>query len=207
MSMIKNIIFDFGGVIVDLDRENAVRKFEAIGVKDADCLLDKYHQKGIFLQVENGDIDENEFIAELSNICGKKLNYDEVYEGWNAFIINVDRYKLDYLDNLRERGYKVLILSNTNPFVMKWARSSEFTKEGKNINNFADKVYVSYEIKSVKPEKKIFDYLINDSGINPKESLFIDDGFNNITVGKELGFKTIQPENGENWRDKIEKLL
>ena len=97
MSKIRNIIFDFGGVILDLDRENAVRKFKSIGVDKADEYLDKYHQKGIFLQCENGEIGEMEFVEKLRALCNKDLTYQQVYDGWNVFIVNIEKYKIDYI--------------------------------------------------------------------------------------------------------------
>ena len=77
MRQIKNVVFDFGGVIIDIDRDRAVKKFVEIGVKDADNLLDKYHQKGIFLEIEDGRIDAESFRLKLSEICGKELTYKE----------------------------------------------------------------------------------------------------------------------------------
>ncbi|MGL4852952.1 MAG: HAD family hydrolase [Phocaeicola sp.] len=207
MGKIKNLIFDFGGVIVDLDREEAVKKFIQIGVSNADELLDRYHQRGIFLEVEDGRVTAEEFRAKLSALCGRELTYDEVESGWKGFITKTEQYKLDYLNELRDRGYKVYILSNTNPYIANWARNSTFTPAGKPLDSYVDAVYTSYEIGSMKPEKAIFEFLIADSGIDPHESLFIDDAPANVAIGNELGFETIQPENGEDWRNKIEKLL
>ncbi|MGL5272362.1 MAG: HAD family hydrolase [Phocaeicola sp.] len=207
MSKIKNLVFDFGGVIVDLDRDNAVRQFIAIGVKNADELLDRYHQKGVFLEVENGSINAEEFRIKLSNLCGKELTYQEVENGCKSFITRTEQYKLDYLDELRKRGYKVYILSNTNPYVANWMRSTEFTPAGRGLDSYVDKVYTSYEIGCMKPDKAIFDYMIKDANMNPTESLFIDDAASNVTAGSAFGFQTLQAEDGEDWRDKIEQLL
>ncbi len=113
MRQIKNVVFDFGGVIIDIDRDRAVKKFVEIGVKDADNLLDKYHQKGIFLEIEDGRIDAESFRLKLSEICGKELTYKEVELGWRGFVTAVEQYKLDYLNILRQRKYNVYILSNT----------------------------------------------------------------------------------------------
>lgn len=207
MKQIRNIVFDFGGVIIDIDRNSAVEKFIGIGVKDADRLLDAYHQKGIFLEVEDGRIDAEEFRQKLSLLCGKELTYKEVESGWRGFITVVEQYKLDYLANLRERGYKVYILSNTNPYIMGWARGNGFTPAGRPLDAYVDKIYASYELKCVKPDRGIFEYMIKDAGICPEETLFVDDGASNINVGKELGFVTFQPANGEDWRERLEKYL
>ena len=78
MERIKNIVFDFGGVIVNFSREAAVKKFEEIGVANANDLLDAYHQKGAFLQVEDGTINAEEFRIILSELAGKELSYEQV---------------------------------------------------------------------------------------------------------------------------------
>lgn len=78
MTKIKNIVFDLGGVLVDLDHEGAVRSFEEIGVTDARQLLDPYEQKGIFLEVENGTITADEFSQKLREHAGKDLTYEEI---------------------------------------------------------------------------------------------------------------------------------
>lgn len=206
MKQIKNIVFDFGGVIIGIDRDQAVKAFERIGVKEADSLLGKYHQQGIFQEVEDGSIDAEAFRRGLSRICGKELTCREVESGWKGFITDVPQYKLDYLDGLR-RKYNVYILSNTNPYVMGWARSDGFTPAGKPLDAYVDKIYTSYEAGSTKPDRGIFDYMVKDSRLNPAETVFVDDGAANIAVGKELGFVTLQPENGEDWRQKLEQLL
>jgi putative hydrolase of the HAD superfamily len=206
MERIKNIVFDFGGVIVNFSREAAVKKFEEIGVANANDLLDAYHQKGAFLQVEDGTINAEEFRIILSELAGKELSYEQVKEGWLGFMLDVPQYRLEYLLELRKK-YKLYILSNTNPYVMSWARSNDFTIAGRPLDDYFDKIYTSYELKAVKPGKTIFELMIKDADMLPGETLFVDDGPANIKMAKELGMMTFQPINGEDWRDDLTALL
>jgi putative hydrolase of the HAD superfamily len=207
MNKIKNIIFDFGGVIIDIDRQQAVEAFTRIGVPDADGQLDSYHQRGIFLAVEDGSLDADEFRRELGQMCGRRLTYDEVESGWLGFMTRLEPYKLAYLTDLHLRGYRIFILSNTNPYIMNWARSARFTREGKGLDEFVDKIYASYEMKCVKPGREIFMKMMADGDIRPEESVFVDDGAANAAMGREMGFTVLQPRNGEDWRDELEKLI
>jgi len=206
MERIKNIVFDFGGVIVNFSREAAVKKFEEIGVANANELLDAYHQKGAFLQVEDGTINAEEFRIILSKLAGKELTYEQVKEGWLGFMLDVPQYRLEYLLELKKK-YKLYILSNTNPYVMSWARSNDFTIAGRPLDDYFDKIYTSYELKAVKPGKTIFELMIKDADMLPGETLFVDDGPANIKMAKELGMMTFQPINGEDWRDDLTALL
>jgi putative hydrolase of the HAD superfamily len=207
MSQIKNIVFDFGGVIIDIDRQQAVKAFTRIGVPDADEQLDAYHQQGIFLQAEDGTLDAEAFRHALEGLCGRSFTYEEVESGWLGFMTRLEPYKLQYLLELRRRGYRVFILSNTNPYIMNWARSSRFTPEGKGLQEYVDKIYASYEMHTVKPGRTIFERMMADGGIRPEESVFVDDGTANAAMGRELGFRVLQPLNGEDWRAKLEVLL
>ncbi len=206
MKKIKNVIFDLGGVIITLDRERAVRAFVEIGVENADELLDACHQQGIFQEVEDGRLDAEGFRQALSKLTGKELTQEEILKGWLGFLVEVPQYKLDYMTDLRRRGYKVYILSNTNPYVMQWARSNDFFG-GKPLDAYADAIVASYEARSMKPDRGIFDALIKETGLIPEESVFLDDGPANVAIGQELGFVCLQPENGADWREALTSVL
>lgn len=204
--MIKNLIFDFGGVIVDLDRDQAVKRFEALGVTNAEELLDKYHQRDIFLEIEDGRIDSEEFCRKLGVYCQREISLSEAKNAWLGFFVGDPQYRLDFLEDLHAK-YNIYILSNTNPFVMSWARSADFASAKKPLDHYVDKIYASYEVKMVKPHRDFFEYMIWDAHILPAESVFIDDGSANVEAGKELGFHVLQPANGEDWRQKLNRLL
>lgn len=207
MGKIKNIVFDLGGVIIDLDRDEPVRRLIEIGVKDADGLIDPYEQKGVFQDLETGKIEVEEFCRYLRKHTGKDLSYEDICWAWFGFIGGVPQYKLDYILKLRKK-YQVYLLSNTNPIIqLEWAQTKEFTPAGRPLNDYFDKLYLSYEIGVTKPDREIFDRMVLDSRIKPEETLFVDDGKNNIVVGQELGFHTYQPLNGEDWRGRLDEIL
>ncbi len=204
---IKNVVFDLGGVIIDLDANEPIRRFKEIGVEHADQLLDPYEQKGIFLEVENGKLSAAEFYDKLRKHAGKDLPNDKIAWAWLGFVADVPEYKLDYLLELRKK-YKVYLLSNTNPIIQEeWARTPKFSSAGRPINDYFDKMYTSYEAGITKPDPAIFEFMLKDSGMVPAETLFVDDGAKNIEVGASLGFKTYQPENKEDWRNAVNQIL
>lgn len=205
--MIKNLVFDFGGVIADLDRQSAVDAFISIGLKDADKRLNKYHQTGIFQELEEGRISDNEFIQILERLCNRPLTWSEVQKAWLGFLKGINLNKLHLLEQLHKEGYRLYLLSNTNPFIMNWACSKDFTNEGKTLPEYFDHLYLSYKIGCTKPDKKIFTHLITDTNILPEETIFVDDGPANIRMGKELGMHTFCPKNATDWCDELIKLL
>lgn len=204
--MIKTLIFDFGGVIATLNRDNAVAAFARLGLTDADNRLDKYHQSGIFQELEEGKLGEAGFRAELGRLCGRELSFEEVKKAWLEFFVDVPAEILRYLETLKKR-YRILILSNTNPYVMSWACSAEFSPAGKPLTDYADRLYLSYQIGYTKPAPEIFKYLITTEGLRPEEALFVDDGASNIARGREMGFHTLCPANGSDWRAALSARL
>jgi putative hydrolase of the HAD superfamily len=197
---VKNIVFDLGGVLITLDRDNAVRRFREIGLENAEDLLDPYHQRGIFLELEEGKLSQEAFYEAIRKEAGKYISDEAIDYGWFGFLKEIPEYKLEMLEELRQRGYRLYLLSNTNPIVMSWALSPAFSSKGKSLSDYFDKLFLSYQIGCTKPESEIFEELLNKTGIIPAETLFIDDGSANIETGKKLGMKTYQPLNGEDFR-------
>ena len=204
--MIKQVIFDFAGVITDLTWEGAVESFSKIGLKNADKILDKYHQNGIFQALEEGKMDSETFRQELSKMCDKDLTQAEIQKAWMGYFNGLDERKLDFLDELRKE-YKVYLLSNTNPYIMEWACGKNFTTNGRSLREYFDKLYLSYEIGYTKPHEGIFKFMLEDAKINPEESLFVDDGASNIEAGAELGMHTFHPKNATFWCENLKNEL
>lgn len=204
--MIKNLIFDFGGVVADLDFAQAIRAFERIGVHDASKRLDCYLQSGIFYDLEAGRLSREEFCERLGAEYGCEISLAEARSAWLGYFAPINEMKLQTIEQLHGR-YRTLLLSNTNQFVMDWADSESLSSARKPLSYYFDRLYCSYRIGVLKPTREIFDHLIADAGIDPAESLFIDDGAANVATARELGFYTLQPANGEDWREELLALL
>jgi putative hydrolase of the HAD superfamily len=196
---IKNIVFDLGGVIITLDRDEAVRRFLAAGARDAAKLLNPYHQNGIFLELEEGRLSREAFYDAFRKSTGSPASNEVIDAGWLGFMKEVPVNKLRLLEDLRARGYRLYLLSNTNPVIMEWALSPDFSADKKPLDAYFDKLYLSYQMKCVKPDAVIFRTMIADAGLIPSETLFLDDGSANVQMGAQLGFKTYQPVNGEDF--------
>lgn len=204
---VKNIMFDLGGVIMTIDQPSAVERFKEIGLKDADTRLDPYTQSGIFGDLEEGKITDREFIRELSKLVGRELSYDECKYAWRGYTKEVPMRNIKVLDKLKSMGYRLILISNTNPFMMDWAMSSDFSGDGRPLSAFFDSMYMSYKMKVMKPNERMFSEIIRQEGINPEETLFVDDGPKNVSMGKTLGLKTFCPKNGEDWTSEIMKFI
>ena len=203
---VKNLLFDFGGVIVSLNKQNAINKFRELGVTNIEDYLNEFRQSGIFLEYEEGKLNAEEFYAAFRKLAGKEdIASDDIDAAWMGFLAGIPEYKFELLKELR-KTYNVYLLSNTNPSVAKWARTSDFSPEGLTIEDYFDKCYMSFEIGHAKPEREIYDFIIKDSGMNPEETLFFDDGQANLDAAAKLGFQTYLANQDEDLRKVFETV-
>ena len=189
-----------------LSFEQAVKRFEGIGLADARQRLDAFEQKGIFGDLESGRITAEDFRRELSLLVGRELSMDDCYQAWHGYVDHVPKRNLEAILSLRARGYKVCLLSNTNPFMMQWA-DNDFDGEGHPIGYFFDAMYLSYECQAMKPRREIFEMMLKGQQAQPEETLFVDDGPRNVEAAKALGMQTLCPQNNEDWIEPLEAML
>lgn len=204
--MIKTIVFDLGGVLIHLNRDEAIRRFAALGIPNIEQMLDPYLQSGYFLQVEDGRMNKEEFRAALSTLSGRELSQEEIAYAYMGFLEEVAAYKFDYIDELRN-DYTVHILSNTNPYVLEFSEGTNFLPNGRPLSSYCEQKFASCEMGMVKPHRGIFELMIERTGLIPTETLFIDDGPANVAMAEELGFITYCPKNGEDWRNAVTQIL
>lgn len=204
--MIKTVVFDLGGVLIHLDREESLRRFAELGIPGVEAMLDPYLQSGYFLAVEDGTLSKDGFRDALSRLAGKELTHEQISHAYMGFLKEVAAYKFDYIDTLRDR-YAVHILSNTNPYVMEYGESDQFLPNGRKLSSYCDYKFASCEMGMVKPHRGIFEYMIERTGLIPEETLFLDDGPANVAMAAEMGFRTYCPKNGEDWRPVVDRIL
>ncbi len=188
LTTIKNIIFDLGGVVIDLDRQRCVDSFTRIGFPQADKLIDSYHPVDFFNSLERGTLSVEEVCDKIREIAGAPISNEAICEAYCDFLVDIPLYKLRLIESLKERGFRLYVLSNTNPIVITKVREL-FAQDGKKMEDYFDKMYLSYQMNCLKPEAEIYEKLIADSGIIPAESLFIDDSARNIEEGQKFGLQ------------------
>lgn len=196
---ITHIALDMGGVVLHIDHEQAVSRFEEIGVANARDFLNPYHQQGLFGQLEGGQFSAEEFVSELSRLIGKPLTHEQCLYAWLGYLKEIPQRNLDTIRRLREKGYRVCLLSNTNPFFFEWAESGAFDSKGHPIRDYFDALYVSFRCKLLKPSREIYEHVLRSENIRPEQLLFIDDSERNTEAAAALGIRTMHVETNADW--------
>lgn len=187
--MIKNLLFDLGGVIMDIEKERCVAAFEELGLRDARSYFGDFSQQGPFMRLEQGTISPDEFHAALRTGLPKGVSDEDIDRAFCKFLIGIPAHRLDELRRLR-RSYRVYMLSNTNPIMWKSKIRDDFGQQGLTREDYFDGIVTSFEAKALKPDRAIFDYACRKLGIRPEETLFIDDSQANLDAAAALGFRT-----------------
>lgn len=190
--MIRNLLFDLGGVLMDLDRGRCVKAFEAMGMADADSFFGLYKQTGPFMELEEGSIDPERFRTELRRLLpgtGAGVSDTAIDEALFKFLIGIPTHRLEALRDARRRGYKIYMLSNTNPIMWRGFITDEFPRSGGHpMDWYFDGTVTSFEAGVCKPDARIFDYACRKLCIRPEETLFFDDSAANCAAAEALGF-------------------
>ncbi len=197
---VRNLLFDLGGVIMNLRRENCVVALQKLGLKEAEELLGLYCQSGPFLMLEEGKLSPAEFRKEICNKIGKHIDDEVIDSAFNEFLIGIPLARLHQLEELR-KDYKIYMLSNTNAIMFDSRIKEEFEQDGKSVKDYFDGICVSYEEGCAKPDRQIFVNLLKKFNIKAEETLFFDDSQKNLDAAEEMGFHTWLVEPGTEFID------
>lgn len=185
---IDTIIFDLGGVILNISPEETERRFAEMGVTLTHEMYHSIPHKNPFTEYETGDLDRHQFCDAVRTICGTDLTDEQITYAWNGMILDFPAHRVEIITELKKK-YRILLLSNTNE--MHYENYSNDFKEqfGFPFEELFHEVYVSHEMGHRKPFPGIFEKLIAESGITPERSLFIDDTLPNVEAAREHGIR------------------
>ena len=191
----KAIIFDLGGVILNINYQNTIDEFLKLGIKNASTFYSKKIQTNLFNQIETGKITTEKFLSELKKETNNATIY-QVKEAWNAMLLDLPKERISLLKKLSQ-DYPIFLLSNTNAIhisaIKKYLGESTYA----NFYNLFNKVYYSHEIGFRKPNKEPFQLILKENNLKTNEVVFIDDSPQHIEEAKKLGMKTHHLKDGE----------
>jgi len=187
---IKNILFDLGGVILDIDVQATLKRFYELDFPSELLQYPNNMTSDLFFKYETGKISTVDFRNEIRKITGLDVSDEELNEAWNAMILRVPRERTQLLDKLAER-YDLYMLSNTSALHAPVFEQMYLKAAGTAMKNHFKKIYYSFDIGWHKPDAEAWEHVISDAGIVPQETLFLDDNIHNIKASQELGFQAI----------------
>jgi putative hydrolase of the HAD superfamily len=191
MAFFKNVVFDLGGVIIDLAVENTINEFSKLTGHTSSQIWEAYRGHGEFIQYEKGLISDEEFRQALRKIFSIEATSGELDRSWNAMLVGLPKHKLSLLENLKSE-YTVAVLSNTNNIHLQFVDSVLLPgiNEHRPLNHFFHHHYYSHQVRKRKPEPEIFHQVLEENKFNPAETVFLDDNEENIMVASALGIQT-----------------
>ena len=189
---IDNIIFDLGGVVVNIDYMKTQKAFEALALSSFGKVYSQAEQTGVFDQYEKGLIHTATFRDKLRQLVPSLTLSDKgIDDAWNAMILDTPSHRLAALAGIKS-SFRTFLLSNTNELHINYYHNQLATLYGKaNLNDYFEKVYYSYQIHLRKPDVEIFEYVIRENKLDAKRTLFIDDTIRHIQSAKSIGFQTL----------------
>lgn len=194
-----NIIFDLGGVILNIDYSKTIAAFSNLGVEDFENSYSQLVQADLFDDYERGEISSADFRKGIRTVFKMEISDTEIDDAWNMMLLDLPPQRLDLLHRLGT-DKKLALLSNTNEIHIQ-----QFEKNLKNnlgisgLSSYFQKLYYSYRVGMRKPEERIFQLVLDEMGFNPSETLFIDDSPQHIEGAKKVGLNVyhLRADQGE----------
>lgn len=182
--MIKNIVFDFGDIFINLDKEATFKELAKLGV---DQITDE--MMAVAHQYEKGDISTNDFIDFFHQKV--KLSKEELVFAWNAILLDFPKHRLQFLKELvANKEYRLFLLSNTNDLHITWIQNNWGSELYTEFKNCFEQFYLSHEIHFRKPNANIYQFVLQENNLKAEETFFIDDTLENTLAAEKLGIQT-----------------
>jgi FMN phosphatase YigB (HAD superfamily) len=188
---IKNIIFDFGGVICNIDFKLTEQRFIDLGLKGFDTQQGIRERDTIFGRFEEGKILPSEFRDSIRKFLIHQVSDREIDDAWNALLLDIPEARVSLLEALR-KNYRIFLLSNSNEIhYIKYRQEFEDRYGYPHFDALFEKAFFSYRIMLKKPGQAIFDYVLKERGLDPSETLFIDDSIQHVEGARLAGMHAL----------------
>lgn len=202
--MVKAIIFDIGGVLLDLDIERCIKSFrENCGLTSIDEFLDACHQRGPICELEGGLIDERGFYDKMKALSRPGTTDRQIEESFCSLLCGVPQDKADLVNSLK-KDYDLYLLSNNNSITMR-KTATEFARVGIPLETTFKGVYISSEMKLQKPDREVYEEVARRSGHRMEEMLFIDDSPTNAQGAINAGMQGLHYKVGTSLKESLEE--
>lgn len=194
---ISAIIFDLGGVLLNLDFNKTFDLFEKMGVPDFPAYFQQSHSNPLFAELEKGEVTPDAFYNAFRAATGIQATYSEIETAWNAMLLDFRLESMKYLQLLQGQ-YRLFLLSNTNQIHLEAFRMTYHQTFGNHgFEDHFEKAWYSHELGHRKPHPSCYTHVLDLAGLHAAETLFIDDTFKNIEGAKAVGLQTLWLENGQ----------
>ncbi|MFH0893022.1 MAG: HAD family phosphatase [Bacteroidota bacterium] len=206
LNTIKNIIFDYGGVIINIDFLKSMKAFSDMGLSNPEELLTLYTNAPLFDNLEKGKITPAQFRDELRKLFINPVTDEELDAAWNELILNMPQHRLDFLLKLKTK-FRTFLLSNSN--VIHYDYYLKKLQTENHVNSFEalfEKAYFSFDLGMRKPDAEIFLHVLNQQHLIPEETLFIDDSKTNTDAAAALGMQVYTLEKGEEFEEVLKSF-
>lgn len=198
--MIKNVIFDLGVVLLEVNYQDTIEAFSSLGLESPEEAFSKQKQDDFFRRYERGQISESDFLIGLSARIGG-AEKEKLKDAWCAMLGELPKEKYDFIRELSGE-YRLFILSNTNYTHQVWFERKIQEQYGwKSFSDCFEFIGYSHQINQRKPDEAAFKYLLEEFDLNPVETLFIDDTLEHVEGARKLGVLAVHYEEGENLRE------
>jgi putative hydrolase of the HAD superfamily len=206
MTPVKNIIFDLGNVLYDIDFKIMYKRFHELGIPNFENHFTLNQSDPLFSDLEKGLIDEVTFCSRFNQLYNLSLNKDQIIEAWNSLLIGFREKSLDWLKS-NQSNFSLFLYSNTNQPHQDYFLA-QYTREiGGDFNALFKKPYYSHEMGMRKPDPASFQYILDQEGLKAAETLFIDDNEPNVAAAASVGFQVLYLQPGMHIEWELPKLL
>jgi glucose-1-phosphatase len=195
VAQIRNIIFDLGGVLLNINPLLSLLEFANISKTDSEVLKNRLASERVFEKFDTGALSPDGFRAELCRIMAYKASNAEIDAAWNILLLDFPAERVELLKELRN-NYRIFLLSNTN-IIHFWKYTGDFySTYGLPMAELFEKLFLSYEIGIHKPDAGIYTHVLQNAGLKAEECVFIDDSLANVDAARIIGMKGIHIANG-----------